>query len=77
MAYHQGLTFKKFKENYKSTGAVINLKISKATINFKIGIVKFINDYPRMRKASVSLHFFRNNFKTIKEVSREHASEFK
>ena len=59
LAYHQGLIFKKFKENSKFTGAVTNLKIGKATINFKIGIIKFIEDYPKMRKSSVSLHFWK------------------
>ena len=37
LAYHQGLIFKTFKGNNKFTGAVANLKIGKATINFKIG----------------------------------------
>ena len=50
LAYHQGLIFKKFKENSKFTGAVTNLKIGKVTINFKIGIIKFIDDYPKMQK---------------------------
>ena len=76
LAYHQGLIFRKFKENIKFAGAVSNLKTSKATINFKIGIIKFLDDYPNMRKSSVSLHFLKNNVKTIKEVCREHASEF-
>ena len=53
LAYHQGLIFKKFKENSKFTGAVTNLKL---------GIIKFIDDYPKMRKSSVSLHFLKNNF---------------
>ena len=44
LAYHQSISFKKFKENSKFTSAVANLKISKATINFKIGIIKFIDD---------------------------------
>ena len=76
LAYNQGLIFKTFKENIKFTGAVSNLKIGKATINFKISIIKFLDDYPKMRKSSVSLHFLKNNFKVIKEVCREHASEF-
>ena len=76
LAYHQGLIFKKFKENIRFTGAVTNLKIGKATINFKIGIIKFLDDYPNMRKSSVSLHFLKNDFRVIKEVCREHASEF-
>ena len=76
LAYHQGVIFKKFEENSKLTGTVANLKIGKATINFKIGIIKFIDDYPKMRKSSVSLHFLKNNFRIIKEVCKEHTSEF-
>ena len=76
LAYHQGLIFKKFKENINFTGAVSNLRIGKTTINFKIGIIKFSDDYPKMRKSSVSLHFFKNNFKIIKEFCGEHSSEF-
>ena len=68
-----GLIFKKFKENIKFTGAVSNLKIGKTTINFKISIVKFLDDYPKMQKYSISFHFLKNNFKIIKEVCREHA----
>ena len=77
LAYHQGIIFKKFKGNSKFTSAVVNLKISKATINFKIGIIQFLHDYPQMRKSSISLHFLKNNFRLIKEVCKEHASEFK
>ena len=76
LAYHQGLIFKKFKENSRFTGAVTNLKIRKATSNFKIGIIKFIKDYPNVRKSSISLHFLKNSFRVIKEICREHASEF-
>ena len=36
LAYHQGLNFRKFKENNRFTGAVTNLKINKPTINFNI-----------------------------------------
>ena len=77
LACHHRLIFKKFKENDKFTGAVTNLKIGKATINFKIGIIKFLDDYPKMQKSLVSFHFLKNNFKVIKEVCREHASEFR
>ena len=77
LPYHQGLIFRKSKQNNRFTGAVTNLKINKATINFKIGIIKFIEDYLKMQKSSVSLHFLKNNFKTIKEVCREYASEFR
>ena len=50
LAYHQGVIFKRFKENSMFTSAVANVKISKSTINFKIGIVQFIHDYSKMKK---------------------------
>ena len=76
LAYHQGIIFKKYKENNRFASAVAKFKISKATINFKIGIIKYIDDYPKMRKSSISLHFFSDNFRVIKDVCKEHASQF-
>ena len=76
LAYHQGVIFKRFKENSMFTSALTNFKISKSIINFKIGIVQFIHDYPKMKKSSISLHFLKNDFRIIKDVCREHSSEF-
>ena len=76
LAYHQGIIFKKYKDNNQFTSAVTKFKINKTTINFKIGIIKFIDDYPKMLKSSISLHFLQNNFRVIKDVCKEHASEF-
>ena len=76
LAYQQGVIFKRFNENSIFTSAVTNVKISKSTINFKIEIVQFIHDYPKMKKSSISLHLLKNNFRIIKEVCREHSSEF-
>ena len=77
LAYHQGVIFNRFKENSMLTSAVTNLKTSKSTINFEIEIVQLIHDYPKMKKSSFSLHFLKNNFRIIKEVCREHSSEFR
>ena len=76
LAYHQGIIFKKYKENSKFTSAIAKFNISKATINFKIDIIKFIDDYPKMRKSSISLHFLKNNFRVIKDVCKEYSTEF-
>ena len=76
LAYNQGIIFKKFKENSKFTSTVAKFEIKKATINFKIGMIKFIDDYPKMRKLSISLHFLKNNFRVIKDVCKEYSSEF-
>ena len=43
------------KSDNKFLSAVEKFSISKATINFKIGIVEFINMYPRMEKSCVFL----------------------
>ena len=75
LSYYQDIIFKKYKENSRFTSAVAKFKISKATINFKIGIIKFIDDYPKMRKSAISLHFLKKNFRVIKDVCQEKVSE--
>ena len=77
IARKQGEIFKKFKTDNKFISAIKKFNISKATINFKIGIVEFINMYPIMEKSGISPYYLKNNFKTIKEVCKENASEFK
>ena len=57
--------------------AVKKFNISKATINFKIGIVEFIYMYPGMGKSGISLYYLKYNFRIIKEICKENASEFK
>ena len=75
-AYQQGIVFQKFKKNNKFVNAVTEFEISKTTMNFKIGIVNSIDKYPKMRKSSISLFYLKNNFRIIKNVCQEHASEF-
>ena len=75
-AYQQGKVFQKFKSNNKFVSAVTEFGISKATINFKIDIVKFIENYPKMKKSCISLFYLKNNFRVIKNVCQEHTSEF-
>ena len=55
LAYHQGIIFRKFKESNKFVSAVTKFSISKTTINFKIDIVKFIDQFPKMRTSRISL----------------------
>ena len=65
LAYQQGVIYKKYKEDSKFSSTVTKIKISKATA---------IDDYPKMRKSSISLHFLKNNFRVIKGVCKEYAS---
>ena len=76
LTYQQGKVFQKFKSNNKFISAVTEFGISKTTINFKIDIVKFIENYPKMKKSCISLFYLKNNFRVIKNVCQEHASEF-
>ena len=75
LSYYQDIIFKKYKENSRFTSVVAKFKMSKATINFKIDIIKFIDDYPKMQKSSISLHFLKKNFRVIKDVCQEKVSE--
>ena len=76
IAYKQGKIFRKFKTDNKFISAVSAFKISKATINFEIGIAEFIDKYPRMGKSCISLYYLKNNFRIFKEVCQEDTSEF-
>ena len=75
IAYKQSKIFRKFKTDNKFISRVSTFKISKAKINFKIGIVEFIGKYLKMQKSCISL-YSKNNFWIIKEVCQENASEF-
>ena len=72
LSYQQGKVFQKFEVNKNLT----EFGISKITINFKIDIANFIENYPRMKKSCISLFYLKNNFQVIKNVCQEHASEF-
>ena len=76
LALQQGKVFLKFKKHNRFLSAVTEFEKSKSTINFKIDIVNFIDKCPKMRKSCISLFYLKNNFRVIKNVCQEHASEF-
>ena len=76
IAYQQCEIFRRFKTNNKFISAASAFKISRATINFKIDIVKFIDMYPKMQTSCISLYYLKTNFKVILEVCQGHASGF-
>ena len=45
--------------------------VNKSIMVFKIFILRFLNNYPKMKKSLLSLNFLKNN------MCRENASEFK
>ena len=76
LAYQQEMVFQKFKKNNKVANAKTEFEISKTTMNFQIDIVNFIDKYPKMRTLCISFFYLKNNFRIIKNVCQEHASEF-
>ena len=77
LAYYQGQIFQKFREKERFISDMVSkFKVSKSTIVFKIALKKLIEDYPKIKNSSLSLHYFKKHLKLIKEVCKENASEF-
>ena len=78
LAYYQGQIFPKFREKeWFVSDMVSKFKVSKSTIVFKIALCRLIDDYPKIKDSSLSLHYFKKHLKLIKEVCKENASKFK
>ena len=69
--------FQKFKEKEQFVSMVLKFSISKSTIMFKIVLSKLIANYPKIKNSSLSLYYFKKHLKTIGEVCKENAREFK
>ena len=77
VAYRQGCAFKEFKESDEFLDTRTKSRISISTINFKANLTNILVEFPTLKKSSLSLHFFKNYFKTIKETCKESGEEFK
>ena len=78
LAYYQGQIFQKFREKERFVSdMVLTFCVSKSTIVFKIALNKLIGGFPRIKKSSLSLHYFKKELKLIKEICKENANEFK
>ena len=55
----------------------LKFNVSKPTIVFKIALKKLIDDYPKIKDSSLSLHYFLKKLRVIREMCKENASEFK
>ena len=78
LAYYQGKIFQKFRSKERFVNDVVTkFKVSKSTIVFKIALCRLIDEYPKIKNSSLSLHYFKKHLKLIKEVYKERASEFK
>ena len=64
--------FQKLREKEKFVSYMVSkLNVSKSTIVFKNALKKLIEDFPRIKDSSLSLHYFK------KKNCKENASEFK
>lgn len=50
--------------------------VSQSANVFKTSIVKFINNYQKMKKSSVFLHFWKRKLKLINDTCKENTTEF-
>ena len=77
LVYYQGQIFQKLNEKERFVSMVLKFNVSKSTIMFKIALRKLIDNYPKIKNPSLSLHYFKKHLKTIREVCKENTSEFK
>ena len=72
LAYYQGQIFQKFREKKRVVSdMVLKFHVSKSTIVFKIALKKLIDDHPKMKNSSLSLHYFLKQLKLIKEINMQ------
>ena len=73
LAYYQGQIFQKFREKERFiSDMVLKFHVSKSTIVFKIALKKLIDDFPKIKDSSLSLHYLKKkNLKSIKELCKK------
>ena len=78
LAYYQGKVFQKFKSQERFVNYMVTkFKVSKSTIVFKSALCRLIDEYPKIKNSSLSLHYFKKHLKLIKEACKESSSKFK
>ena len=76
--YFNRVTLKSLKEKkYLLISMVLKYNVSKSTIVFKVALSKQIDNHPKMKNLSLSIHYFKKHLQTIREVCKENAREFK
>ena len=69
--------FKCLKKKNNLSSMVSKFGVSKSTRVLNIALVKLHNNYSKIKKTSLSLHYFTKYFKKIREICKENASESK
>ena len=73
---HQGKVFSRFREKEKFVRLVADFGVHSGTIIFRINLFRLLDEYPKLKKSSVTLSFMKNYFKNIKQICKV-SSEFK
>ena len=62
LAYYQGQIFQMFKEKERFVSdMVLKFNVGKSTILIKVALSKLIDDHPKVKDSSLSLHCFKKN----------------
>ena len=62
LAYYQGKIFQKFKSKERFVNDMVTkFKVSKSTIVFKIALCRLIDEYPKIKIFSLSLHYLKKH----------------
>ena len=72
-----GKMFQKFKEKEKFVTIVRNFNVNKATLIFKMNIVKLVSKYTKLKKSFFFFNYLKTYFKDIKKICKEKAEKFK
>ena len=60
LSYHQGKIFQKFRSKEGFVNDMVSkFKVSKSTIVFKVSLSRLIDEYPKIKDSSLSLHYFK------------------
>ena len=49
--------------------------VNRSAMLFKTAVALLIDEYPKMKKTSLALHFLKKNMRTIQEVCKGNASK--
>ena len=53
------------------------INVNKSNVYFKMRLINVLDKYPMLKRSSLSLNFFEDNLKTIKEICKDSENEFK
>ena len=67
----------RFKDSKRFGEMIKELDVRLSSAYFKINILKLPQKYPKLKKSSLILNFFKSYLKTIKEVCKENGTDIK